>query len=206
MPTVLTLTDDPKCFKATVGDITRLDLSSRDLKFQDLKALGLSRFPRLEQLDVSDNNLTSFPENLPLQHLRKLNCSNNRLKDVTFLKQFPKLEEISIEMNLVNVNEEYIAVHMLPDLVLYNGRSTQYARKMTTGYENKLSAKLHRIWKDKYEDLYAGISSLLESARIEKALKRRLQDVPYGPASLQHLKDYLVGLTNSSSLNQELAF
>ncbi|XP_070572607.1 leucine-rich repeat and WD repeat-containing protein 1-like [Ptychodera flava] len=175
-----------------VDRCTKLDLSNRDLKTNDLKTLNITRFNLLEQLDLSNNTLDSFPEEMKLNSLRALNFSENRFRCVKFLKQFPNLEEVSAEMNLININDEYMAVHMLPKLQLFNGHSTNHLRNTISQYETKLSERLKKIWKEKYNEKFVRVSSLLESNRIEKSLRRELQVVSCGPASLQHFKDYLI--------------
>lgn len=74
-------------------------LSKLQLKTGDLDPRLFSRLRHLQKLDISDNELVKFPNSLTLPELRVLNCSNNQLDDVTTLKQFPKLEELSYENN-----------------------------------------------------------------------------------------------------------
>ena len=54
----------------------------------------LNQMPALQVLDVSQNKLRRFPNDVHLPKLRKLDCSDNRLLGVDFLVQFPMLTEL----------------------------------------------------------------------------------------------------------------
>lgn len=75
-------------------------LSKLQLKTGDLDPRLFSRLRHLQKLDLSDNLLDKFPNSLTLPDLRVLNCNNNKLEDVTALKQFPLLEELTYENNV----------------------------------------------------------------------------------------------------------
>ncbi|NWH70562.1 LRWD1 protein, partial [Piaya cayana] len=75
-------------------------LSKLQLKTGDLDPRLFSRLRHLQKLDLSDNLLDKFPNSLNLPDLRVLNCNNNKLEDVTALKQFPLLEELTYENNV----------------------------------------------------------------------------------------------------------
>lgn len=85
-------------------------LSKLQLKTGDLDPRLFSRLRHLQKLDLSDNLLDKFPNSLTLPDLRVLNCNNNKLEDVTALKQFPLLEELTYENNV------YLTVSYLPSL------------------------------------------------------------------------------------------
>uniref|UniRef100_A0A663E1W1 Leucine-rich repeat and WD repeat-containing protein 1 n=1 Tax=Aquila chrysaetos chrysaetos TaxID=223781 RepID=A0A663E1W1_AQUCH len=85
-------------------------VSCLQLKTGDLDPRLFSRLRHLQKLDLSDNLLDKFPNSLTLPDLRVLNCNNNKLEDVTALKQFPLLEELTYENNV------YLTVSYLPSL------------------------------------------------------------------------------------------
>lgn len=85
-------------------------LSKLQLKTGDLDPRLFSRLRHLQKLDLSDNLLDKFPNSLTLPDLRVLNCNNNKLEDVTALKQFPLLEELTYENNV------YLTVSYLTSL------------------------------------------------------------------------------------------
>ena len=58
---------------------------------------------RLEVLDVSENHLREIPNNIGLPLLRKLDCDDNQLNSLGFVKQFPQLEELYVEGNGLEV-------------------------------------------------------------------------------------------------------
>lgn len=74
-------------------------LSGLELLSEHLDPKLLCRLTQLQELDLSNNQLETLPDNLGLSHLRVLRCANNQLGDVTALCQFPKLEELSLEGN-----------------------------------------------------------------------------------------------------------
>lgn len=94
-------------------------LSKLQLKTGDLDPRLFSRLRHLQKLDLSDNLLDKFPNSLTLPDLRVLNCNNNKLEDVTALKQFPLLEELTYENNV------YLTVSYLPSLQLNRGGNKQ---------------------------------------------------------------------------------
>lgn len=53
----------------------------------------------LETLDISQNSLSSIPDDLRLPALRVLDCSDNQLQCVKFVKAFRKLRELYFDDN-----------------------------------------------------------------------------------------------------------
>lgn len=93
-------------------------LSKLQLKTGDLDPRLFSRLRHLQKLDLSDNLLDKFPNSLTLPDLRVLNCNNNKLEDVTALKQFPLLEELTYENNV------YLTVSYPPPSIKHRGKQT----------------------------------------------------------------------------------
>ena len=82
------------CF--TLCSLSQLDI-------EQLDSTVLNQMQSLEVLDVSQNRLRNFPNDLDLPKLRKLDCSDNRLSTVKFLEQFPKLKELYLLGNGMQV-------------------------------------------------------------------------------------------------------
>ena len=53
----------------------------------------------LKTLDVSQNQLTNIPDQLKLPALQALNCAQNLLDSVTFVKNFKRLSELFFDDN-----------------------------------------------------------------------------------------------------------
>lgn len=107
-------------------------LSKLQLKTGDLDPRLFSRLRHLQKLDLSDNLLDKFPNSLTLPDLRVLNCNNNKLEDVTALKQFPLLEELTYENNV------YLTVSYPPP---YNKQRGKQAAVVQSSYVLFLGSK-----------------------------------------------------------------
>lgn len=90
---------------STLQDVLNLDLSKR--KISTLDPAVFSKMVGLEVLNLSNNRISGFPINLGLRKLRILNLHHNHLKSVATLEQFPDLEELNIENNLLSVSSQY---------------------------------------------------------------------------------------------------
>ena len=78
--------------------------SLSDLGIAELKSEVLGRLVSLEDLNISENNVSKIPPDLCLPKLRKLNCSDNMLKSAQFVEQFPALEVLNLEGNDIEVS------------------------------------------------------------------------------------------------------
>ncbi|XP_021110111.1 leucine-rich repeat and WD repeat-containing protein 1 isoform X6 [Heterocephalus glaber] len=106
-----------------LGRVRSLDLSGMELLSEHLDPKLLCRLTKLQELDLSNNQLETLPANLGLSHLRILHCSNNQLGDVTVLRQFLKLEELSLEGNpFLTINDNLKVSFLLPKLRKINGK------------------------------------------------------------------------------------
>uniref|UniRef100_A0A8C0EJG0 Leucine-rich repeat and WD repeat-containing protein 1 n=1 Tax=Bubo bubo TaxID=30461 RepID=A0A8C0EJG0_BUBBB len=125
-----------------------------------------SRLRHLQKLDLSDNLLDKFPNSLTLPDLRVLNCNNNKLEDVTALKQFPLLEELTYENNV------YLTVMFSQVLLCFS------ALVFCSILLNKLS-----------------LSYTAEQVKSikKKFLKSVQTNVVYGPSSLSEFTRWRVG-------------
>lgn len=191
--------------------IETLNLSKLQLKPGDLDPRLFSRLRHLQKLDLSDNLLDKFPSSLALPDLRVLNCNNNRLEDVTALKQFPLLEELTYENNVyLTLNDDYKAMFLLENLRLLNGKDiTKLANHVRRVNSQKLTSKVTAHW----EKFFAGqlpekhTAEQLRSIK-EKFLESAQTNITYGPSSLSEFTRWRVKMIAeeflSSSLGLEL--
>uniref|UniRef100_A0A8C3U9D7 Leucine-rich repeat and WD repeat-containing protein 1 n=1 Tax=Catharus ustulatus TaxID=91951 RepID=A0A8C3U9D7_CATUS len=135
----------------------------------DLDPRLFSRLRHLQKLDLSDNLLDKFPNSLTLPDLRVLNCNNNKLEDVTALKQFPLLEELTYENNV------YLTVSYPTPYIKQRGKQTFSCALLL----NKLSLS-------KYT------AEQVKSIK-KKFLKSVQTNVVYGPSSLSEFTRWRVG-------------
>ncbi|KFV65737.1 Leucine-rich repeat and WD repeat-containing protein 1, partial [Dryobates pubescens] len=186
-------------------------LSKLQLKPGDLDPRLFSRLRHLQKLDLSDNLLDKFPSSLALPDLRVLNCNNNKLEDVTALKQFPLLEELTYENNVyLTLNDDYKAMFLLENLRLLNGKDiTKLANHVRRVNSQKLTSKVTAHW----EKFFAGQlpeKHTAEQLRTikEKFLESAQTNITYGPSSLSEFTRWRVKMIAeeflSSSLGLEL--
>ena len=76
-----------------------VDLSSMNLL--DLTGIGL-RFTRLQEIDVSDNRLSSLDELVHLSFLRVLKASRNELESTDSIARHQYLENIDLSHNMIS--------------------------------------------------------------------------------------------------------
>jgi len=105
------------------ANIRSIDLEGRELN--DLNPLlpALARFSKLEELDLSDNQLTSLPPQLSsLKNLKILNLIKNQLQNLAeasnSLKTLPNLNKLSI--NLEDRESVVLILESLPKLKILN--------------------------------------------------------------------------------------
>uniref|UniRef100_A0A8C5T546 Leucine rich repeats and WD repeat domain containing 1 n=1 Tax=Malurus cyaneus samueli TaxID=2593467 RepID=A0A8C5T546_9PASS len=140
------------------------NLSKLQLKTGDLDPRLFSRLRHLQKLDLSDNLLDKFPNSLTLPDLRVLNCNNNKLEDVTALKQFPLLEELTYENNV------YLTVSYPPPFMKQRGKQTTL-----------VTAHWEKFFRDQLPEKHT--AEQVKSIK-KKFLKSVQTNVVYGPSSL----------------------
>ena len=77
-------------------------LSNSNIK--ELNAAVFSKLTSLTELDLSGNDLKSFPKDLVLKNLKLLDLSDNKLTSLSFVQQLPNLEDIYLEGNPLSVS------------------------------------------------------------------------------------------------------
>ena len=91
------------CFSCNIVNlIPYCSLSGRELERLDVQLLN--RMPLLEVMNLSDNCLKSMPSNLELKMLKKLDCSENELSDISFLETLTSLRELNMDGNFLDVS------------------------------------------------------------------------------------------------------
>uniref|UniRef100_A0A8C5T4Q5 Leucine-rich repeat and WD repeat-containing protein 1 n=1 Tax=Malurus cyaneus samueli TaxID=2593467 RepID=A0A8C5T4Q5_9PASS len=162
-------------------------LSKLQLKTGDLDPRLFSRLRHLQKLDLSDNLLDKFPNSLTLPDLRVLNCNNNKLEDVTALKQFPLLEELTYENNVyLTLNDDYKVMFLLQNLRLLNGKDiTKLANHVRRVNSRKLTSKVTAHWEKFFRDQLPEKHTAEQVKSIKKKFLKSVQtNVVYGPSSL----------------------
>ncbi|NWT81036.1 LRWD1 protein, partial [Lanius ludovicianus] len=175
--------------------IETLNLSKLQLKTGDLDPRLFSRLRHLQKLDLSDNLLDKFPNSLTLPDLRVLNCNNNKLEDVTALKQFPLLEELTYENNVyLTLNDDYKVMFLLQNLRLLNGKDiTKLANHVRRVNSRKLTSKVTAHWKKFFRDQLPEKYTAEQVKSIKKKFLKSVQtNVVYGPSSLSEFTRWRV--------------
>ncbi|KFQ24739.1 Leucine-rich repeat and WD repeat-containing protein 1 [Mesitornis unicolor] len=175
--------------------IETLNLSKLQLKAGDLDPRLFSRLRHLQKLDLSDNLLDKFPNSLTLPDLRVLNCNNNKLEDVTALKQFPQLEELTYENNVyLTLNDDYKVMFLLQNLRLLNGKDiTKLANHVRRVNSRKLTSKVTAHWEKFFRDQLPEKYTVEQVKSIKKKFLKSVQtNVVYGPSSLSEFTRWRV--------------
>ncbi|NXY50643.1 LRWD1 protein, partial [Ceuthmochares aereus] len=170
-------------------------LSKLQLKTGDLDSRLFSRLRHLQKLDLSDNLLDKFPNSLNLPDLRVLNCNNNKLEDVTALKQFPLLEELTYENNVfLTLNDDYKVMFLLQNLRLLNGKDiTKLANHVRNVNSHKLTSKVTAHWEKFFRDQLPEKHTAEQAKAIKKKFLKSVEtNVMYGPSSLSEFTRWRV--------------
>ncbi|NWT34147.1 LRWD1 protein, partial [Cardinalis cardinalis] len=187
--------------------IETLNLSKLQLKTGDLDPRLFSRLRHLQKLDLSDNLLDKFPNSLTLPDLRVLNCNNNKLEDVTALKQFPLLEELTYENNVyLTLNDDYKVMFLLQNLRLLNGKDiTKLANHVRRVNSRKLTSKVTAHWKKFFSDQLLEKYTAEQVKSIKKKFLKSVQtNVVYGPSSLSEFTRWRVKMIAEEFLANSL--
>ncbi|XP_053816846.1 leucine-rich repeat and WD repeat-containing protein 1 [Vidua macroura] len=187
--------------------IETLNLSKLQLKTGDLDPRLFSRLRHLQKLDLSDNLLDKFPSSLTLPDLRVLNCNNNKLEDVTALKQFPLLEELTYENNVyLTLNDDYKVMFLLQNLRLLNGKDiTKLANHVRCVNSRKLTSKVTAHWKKFFSDQLPEKYTAEQVKSIKKKFLKSVQtNVVYGPSSLSEFTRWRVKMIAEEFLAHSL--
>ncbi|RXM97378.1 Leucine-rich repeat and WD repeat-containing protein 1 [Acipenser ruthenus] len=167
--------------------IKSLNLSDLSLENADLDSTLLRRLTSLEELDVSGNLLTELPASLPLPALRRLNCANNQLEEVTSLKQFRMLEELSLEDNLyMTISDSYKLMFLLPKLRRLSGKEiTSTANHVRFVASEELSRRVSSLWERSFQERLPSSPSAAQARVLGKEFVKAAEtQVKYGASSL----------------------
>ncbi|NWI85471.1 LRWD1 protein, partial [Pitta sordida] len=187
--------------------IETLNLSKLQLRTGDLDPRLFSRLRHLQKLDLSDNLLDKFPNSLTLPDLRVLNCNNNKLEDVTALKQFPLLEELTYENNVyLTLNDDYKVMFLLENLRLLNGKDiTKLANHVRRVNSRKLTSKVTAHWEKFFRDQLPEKHTAEQVKSIKKKFLKSVQtNVVYGPSSLSEFTRWRVKMIAEEFLSYSL--
>nr|XP_034995010.1 leucine-rich repeat and WD repeat-containing protein 1 isoform X3 [Zootoca vivipara] len=187
-----------------------LNLSKLQITTEDLEPQLFSHLRHLQELDLSDNLLERLPDNLSLPNLRILNCDNNSLEDVTSLKQFPQLEELTYVNNVyLTPSDDYKVMFLLQNLRQLNGKDiTKLASHVRVVNSRELTSRVSSHWGKNFRKQLPKTPSpeQLKSVR-KKFIKSAQAHVSYGPSSLSDFTRWRVKMIAeeflTSLLNQE---
>ncbi|XP_041096815.1 leucine-rich repeat and WD repeat-containing protein 1 [Polyodon spathula] len=187
--------------------IKSLNLSDLSLENTDLDSTLLRRLTSLEELDVSGNLLTELPARLPLPALRRLNCTNNQLEEVTSLKQFRMLEELSIEDNLyMTISDSYKLMFLLPKLRRLNGKEiTSTANHVRFVASEELSKRVSGLWERNFQEQLPSSPSAAQARVLGKEFVKVAEtQVKYGASSLSDYTKWRVRMIARDLLSSRL--
>ncbi|KAK3084445.1 hypothetical protein FSP39_013679 [Pinctada imbricata] len=138
-------------------------ITMNDMGLTELKADILSQLVMVNTLDLSMNNLTSFPD-IKLKKLQTLDISENELTDIDFIVNFPNLQELHIEGNkgfgpficLFKWEKEVIALMLCPSILKVNNVPVKEIRRMKDNLINKwiiqMEVKFYVMFTEIYSD------------------------------------------------------
>jgi Leucine-rich repeat (LRR) protein len=123
----------------------KLDLSQRNISNSSIieELVELGKFTELEEVDLSGNNLTSIPSEIwNLPKLRKLNCENNKIIELTdnFL-DCASLERITLQNNPLDLEKLEILISKIRSKLI-----------MTTDIQYKKISKILPQIQDIYKE------------------------------------------------------
>ena len=78
--------------------------SLREHNLERLDVEVMNRMKGLKSLDISDNEIGIIPAGLSLPNLTVLDCSDNNLFNLEFVKKFPRLHTLHVEGNNIEVS------------------------------------------------------------------------------------------------------
>ena len=170
---------------ATQPNITALNLEFSEIDSLDTLLPLLARFPRLQQLDLSGNRLTSLPASLaPLKEIQYLNLANNLFEDcqslIPALQTLPQLVELALTVN--GERDEQLLLSALPKLQVLNDLQVAQGSLQEPGKSRLQQEDLEQV-----AQLYDEVRS---SWKLEDAEK----DAELGDDFDQHVKEVMSAL------------
>ena len=170
---------------ATQPNITALNLEFSEIDSLDTLLPLLARFPRLQQLDLSGNRLTSLPASLaPLKEIQYLNLANNLFEDcqslIPALQTLPKLVALALTVN--GERDEQLLLSALPKLQVLNDLQVAQGSLQEPGKSRLQQEDLEQV-----AQLYDEVRS---SWKLEDAEK----DAELGDDFDQHVKEVMSAL------------
>lgn len=176
--TRLNLTNNPQISNFTpineLKSIKVLKLSK--MKIDDISFLN--NLINLEELDLSKNDIEEIAL-LILPNLRNLDLTNNKIKTMNNLCQFPKLEHLNLNENLIN---ELDCVHKMI------GHLSDFSIS-----KNKLDQKVYQLLKlskgPRFCMLYLFLKEKLNSKEFQNRREIIFEDI-FGRSNILHNFDY----------------
>ncbi|CAH1800551.1 unnamed protein product [Owenia fusiformis] len=157
-----------KCSKCKkLQDIKKLKLGNKSIKKLDKDLF--KQLSNLEDIDLSQNKLTTLPRGLNWKKLQILALEDNELEDIEFVGEFPNLCDLYIEGNdKLRKYGGYIAVYLCPKLQCLDDKDVFYMRKQVTNTKDKVEMEVKGIWEGGFADHYRDRIPAQELEPLEK--------------------------------------
>lgn len=170
---------------ATQPNITALNLEFSEIDTIDTLLPLLARFPRLQQLDLSGNRLTTLPASLAaLKEIQYLNISNNLFEDcqnlIPALQTLPQLVELAVSVN--GERDEQLILSALPKLQVLNDLQVSQGSLQEAGKSRLQQEDLEQV------------AQLYDEVRGAWKLEDSEKDAELGEDFDQHVKEVMSAL------------
>ncbi|KAK2181384.1 hypothetical protein NP493_401g04030 [Ridgeia piscesae] len=151
-------------------------------------------------LDVSENHLRDIPTDVGLPLLRKLDCSDNQLYSLGFVKQFPRLEELYVEGNGLESSARFVVGALCPKIKHVDKTPGSTLRKMVENVSSKIMSHVEKQWEMKFADNYAAGIPQEEAGKVVQQLAESV--MKHAPFTKQNqFRQFMVKLTSERLVN-----
>ncbi|XP_061179671.1 leucine-rich repeat and WD repeat-containing protein 1-like [Saccostrea echinata] len=127
-----------------------------DYGLEELPTDVLKHMKTLKVLDLSCNNLTTFPD-VTLKTLETLDISENNIKSVDFVRNLPSLRHLMLEGN-PNIQDNHMieAVLKCPSLMKIDKHNVDYIHRQIQNFREKwlpqVQAKFEVLFEDRFTE------------------------------------------------------
>lgn len=182
--------------------------SLSDKNITEIAEDAFTSVPNIERLILSNNKLRAIgPEFSVLKRLAMIDFRDNTLqKPVKYLAHLPPtVEEIVLEGNPLSLSDKILAVELLPNLILLDGKKCKEYRKEIDDMKAQLDAKLDHAWlKAKFSDRIR--TSLADDFKpdilVRECVRQVKREVKY-PENMQAVLNHLLELKVAVKIDYE---
>ncbi|KAG5676259.1 hypothetical protein PVAND_006107 [Polypedilum vanderplanki] len=192
-------------FDSFQSTLKTLNLADNKIDFTTSDIFTTSNsLPALESLNLSSNELSSFPQSgfaFPSTNLKKLDLSFNKFSTIanTILNLIPSLEELYLYNNsMTEISEtQFSGLTLLKKLNIGNNNNISSIHK--DAFKNNIALEVLNITRSTVTKLEKELLTPLT-----KLQNLDLQDIKIDNSSIENLKDILSSLTDLKYLNISL--